>query len=113
MSKSDKIQLTVIFSLAVIMGFIAFTYANNTIDAIQVEKPQGLVETSQLSGATSDPAGRIVTVYQEQGGNRQTVQVTATNNIAPQHATVRIQGNDPENESQPALGYGALNWTLQ
>jgi hypothetical protein len=83
---------------------------NHQIDDLVV-KP---VSASELPVKPIGPNTRIYTTYQTQGGNRETIQVTATNNIVPQHATVSIQGDQEDPDTlQPALGYGALGWTMQ
>jgi lipopolysaccharide export system protein LptA len=111
MRKSDKVQLTFIYGLAIILGAVTFVYGNSTINAIQVEKP---AQVRELETGNITASGRNMTVYQTQGGNRQTIQVTATNAITPQPATASIQGDQEDGDNlQPALGYGALNWTLQ
>jgi hypothetical protein len=91
MSKSDKVQLAVIYGLAIILGAISIVYGNNTINAIQVEPPSQVKELE--TGNTSAP-GRTLSTYDVQGGYRQTVQVTAVNDITPQPAAHSL--GDPE-----------------
>lgn len=99
--------LAIIWTAAIISGFGAASYVNNTINALLV-KP--VDEQSSLSVVPADPAGQALTAYQVQGGNRQTIQVTAT----PQTDKNTIQGNQEDGDNlQPAIGYGGLNWKMQ
>lgn len=75
---------------------------------------QPTVSQASLDVQPLQHEAHTLTVYQEQGGNRETIQLTTPNRIAPQPATVSVQGNQEDSDNlQPALGYGALNWTLQ
>lgn len=60
---------------------------------------------------TTQPDGRLYTAYQLQ--DAAALQVT----VDPQNAYTTIQGNTGDQTDgdtlQPALGYGALGWTLQ
>lgn len=90
--------LIVIYTVAALSGLTAVGYVNNVINDLAV-KP-------------ASHSHQLVTVYQEQGGNRETIQVTVPN--APQQAKASVQGNQEDGDNlQPALGYGALNWNMQ
>jgi hypothetical protein len=98
MSKSDKVQLTVIYGLAIILGAITLVYGNNTINAIQVEPPS---QVKEIETGNTSASSRNLTTYDVQGGYRQTVQVTATNGITPQPAAQGLGDGETTDTLQP------------
>jgi hypothetical protein len=107
-------SLIAIYIAAIISGFTAYSYANSVINSLVVKPVQTQNVQSTLTVSSLRPESRLYTVYQEQGGNRQHIQVTTSNTVAPQPATISIQGNQEDSDTlQPALGYGSLGWTLE
>lgn len=112
--KSQLKQLALIYTAVVIAGFTAISYADHIINSLIVKPTKPLASSTLQVERKPSASARLVTSYQTQGGNRQIVQVTATNRITPQAATANAQGNQEDGDTfQPALGYGALGWTLQ
>lgn len=54
----------------------------------------------------------LLFAWQVQGGERQNIQLTERARVI-QPANIEIQGNDPDNEIQPAMGYNVLDSTGQ
>lgn len=101
MSKSIK-QLAVIYTAAIVSGGFAFTYISHGIDALSVQP----VSHTASTVVTANLQGNVFDTYKLQPAN---VIVQGSNvQVQPQ-----VGGNGNDDELQPALGYGALNWVIQ
>jgi len=95
-------SLIAIWSLAVITGVATFGYINTSINALIV-KP---ITPQSRTFKASNLQGNVGDTYRLQPAV--SVKPTTVNPQANQTG-----GNGTDNELQPALGYGALGWTMQ
>jgi hypothetical protein len=112
-------SLLAIYATAVIVGVVTANFVNSTIDGLVVKNPTTEPESSLA--VTLHPHGSSVVVPNLQGGSPNTVAALQDTErvyvVQPTDTNQQIQtqdgGNGSEDELQPALGYGALDWVLQ
>lgn len=111
---------TAILSLAVgsVIGISAgLVTIDHQLDALKVE-PVTTQSSLPVQGKPTATA-RLVTTYQVQGGNRAVRALqnnTQADGVQPPEGEDldTVQGNQESADTlQPALGYGALGWTMQ
>lgn len=107
-------QLAAIYTAAIITGIFAFTYISHGITALAVQAvPVYTITTTPADGQQ----------MQVVGPNIQPADVYSTYILQPDYNTIQTPDVNPQSDNtgglghdyevQPALGYGALNWTMQ
>jgi len=109
--KKQLLQLTGIYTAAVISGVFAFTYISNGINALAVQPAtRSTISTSKPSGQQRSVVGPNIQPAYIHSDIMLQPAVPVQYTINPQ--ANQTGGNGQNYELQPAMGYGALNNTV-